>query len=96
MAHPRSGAPEEWRTGPVLEDAAYPDVLVAKAVTDGTALDLVLVPGDGAVRTTIVLGRLRTGTTYRVSTGGTVTAGPDGRAMLEVDLADRLTLRIYP
>jgi len=31
--------PEAWHTGPVLAEAAYPDVLVAKAVSDGRDLD---------------------------------------------------------
>ena len=38
------GAPEAWRQGPVLAEADYPDVLVARAVTDGSGLDLVLRP----------------------------------------------------
>ena len=90
------GPPPAWRTGPVLEDAAYPEVLVARAVTDGTALDLVLVPGDGAVRTTIALGRLRPGVTYRVNGGRELTADHEGRALLEVDLDARTELRIHP
>jgi hypothetical protein len=90
------GPPASWRTGPVLEDAAYPDVLVARAVTDGTALDLVLVPGEGAVRTTIALAQLLPGTTYQISDGRELIADSEGRALLEIDLGDRLELRIHP
>lgn len=90
------GPPPSWRTGPVLEDAAYPDVLVAKAVTDGEALDLVLVPGDGAVRTTLALAQLRPAAAYLVSDGRRLVADDDGRARLEVDLGSRMSLRIHP
>lgn len=94
----REGIPEEWKTGPRLAAAAYPDVLVARAVTDGTALDLVLRPGAGSRRTTLEVDRLRPGTTYLVEGGrdDTVQAGPDGTARLQVDLNDRTVLRIRP
>ena len=35
----------EWDRGPILEAVNYPEVLVARAVTDGDALHLVLRPG---------------------------------------------------
>lgn len=91
------GAPDAWRAGPVLANAAYPDVLVAKAVTDGTALDLVLRPGAGPTRTSLHLARLVPGRTYTV-TGAltdTVVADPQGRATIGVDLGDRLEVRVY-
>lgn len=92
------GAPPQWRDGPVLEDAAYPDVLVAKAVSDGAALDLVLVPGAGPVRTTLTLAQLRPGASYDVR-GGCATslvADSAGRATLDVDLGARLAVRVTP
>jgi hypothetical protein len=90
--------PTAWARGPRLAEAAYPDVLVARAVTDGTALDLVLRPGVGPVRTTLALDRLRPGTGYLVDGAGEqlVTADSHGRAHLEVDLGDRLEVRIRP
>lgn len=92
------GFPEAWRTGPRLAEAAYPEVLVAYAVTDGQALDLVLRPGDGPVRTRLGLERLRPGREYAVSGGvaPTVVSDAEGRALLEVDLADRLEVRVSP
>ena len=39
------GLPEAWKTGPILAEASYPAVIVARAVTDGQALDLVLHAG---------------------------------------------------
>lgn len=90
--------PREWHTGPVLAEAAYPAVQVARAVTDGAALDLVLRPGDGGGRTRLGLSRLVAGREYAV-TGAlspTLVAGADGTATVEVDLADRLELRVRP
>jgi hypothetical protein len=96
--------PTAWTAGPRLAQAAYPDVLVARAVTDGTALDLVLRPGAGPVRTDLALDRLRPGTNYRLDgatgSGGsgsdTVTADQHGRAVIGVDLGDRLEVRVRP
>lgn len=92
------GAPDAWRQGPVLAEAAYPDVLVAKAVTDGQALDLVLYPGRGPVRAALGLERLVPGRAYAVH-GGTedhVIASADGAAVIGVDLGDRREVRIAP
>ena len=92
------GIPQHWRTGPILADAAYPDVLVARAVSDGHDLDLVLRPGNGKTRTTIAVERLRPGHTYdtRGARNALVTADPTGRALIDVDLDDRLELYIRP
>jgi hypothetical protein len=91
------GAPEAWRTGPRLAGAAYPDVLVARAVTDGRALDLTLLPGGGPVRTALALDRLTPHRTY--TTSGTladsVTADAAGHALVEVDLGGRLEIRVH-
>lgn len=90
--------PQQWRTGPVLAEAAYPDVLVAMAVSDGDALDLVLRAGDGPRRTALGFERLRPNSTYRVSGGVTdeVTTSPTGTAVITVDLADRSEVRLCP
>jgi hypothetical protein len=90
--------PEQWKTGPVLAQAAYPDVLVTRAVTDGRVLDLVLRPGNHGGRTTLGIERLDPRRDY-VVTGGleeTVTAGDDGRALVTVDLDDRLEVLLRP
>jgi len=92
------GAPAAWRTGPVLAEAAYPEVLVARAVTDGHALDLVLLPGKGPVRTTLAVERLVPGRTYVVSGGleTSATADDQGRALVGVDLGARLEVSLRP
>jgi hypothetical protein len=92
----RFGVPDAWKTGPVLADVAYPDVLVAKAVSDGSGLDLVLRPGNGPVRASLRIERLVPGRTYAVvgATSSRVVASESGEAVLEVDLADRLEVRL--
>jgi len=92
------GAPDAWRQGPVLSEVAYPDVQVAKAVTDGRALDLVLRPGTGPVRTVLLVERLAAGREYAVTGAAqqTCVAGPDGTAVIEVDLGGRHEVRIAP
>jgi len=92
-----AGAPQDWRTGPQLAEAAYPDVLVARAVTDGHALDLVLRPGGGPVRTTLAVQRLIPHRAYSVmgATTETVTADAHGRALVEVELTGRQEVRVY-
>lgn len=90
--------PAPWKTGPVLAQAAYPDVLVTRAVTDGRVLDLVLRPGNHGGRTTLGIERLDPRRDY-VVTGGldeTVTADDDGRALVTVDLDDRLEVLLRP
>lgn len=90
--------PAHWRTGPVLTEAAYPDVLVARAVTDGRALDLVLRPGTDAERTTLGIERLAPGHDYVVLGGleDTVTASAGGRALVTVDLGERHEVVLRP
>lgn len=94
----QTGPPPEWQSGPILAEAAYPDVLVARAVTDGTSLDLVLRPGDGPRRTTLRLERLQPGRTYRLrgAVGDSVVAEADGSALIGVDLADRTAVHVSP
>lgn len=90
--------PHEWKTGPILAEAAYPDVLVARAVTDGRALDLVLRPGNGGGRTTLGFQRLVPGREYAVQGAvvDTVTADAGGRALIEVDLDGRREVVVRP
>lgn len=92
------GAPTAWRTGPILAEAAYPDVLVARAVTDGHALDLTLYPGARACRTTLLIERLVPHRTYTVR-GASIDlliASATGTATLTIDLGARHEIRISP
>ncbi|GAB92624.1 linalool dehydratase/isomerase domain-containing protein [Gordonia rhizosphera] len=90
--------PAEWRSGPILEAAPYPDLLVAKAVTDGRALDVVFRPGMRPVRTTVKVGRLIPGRRYKVS-GAVVTElvpGADGTALVDITVSRRYEFRVEP
>ena len=92
-----TGLPEAWKTGPILAEATYPDVIVTRAVTDGSALDLVLRPGAGAVQAELGFARLKPGRSYRVRDRDLrVTAGMDGTARLTVPLEDRMQLSLVP
>ncbi len=84
--------------GPVLAEAPYPDVLVAKATNDGAALDLVLRSGGSGGRSVLALERLRPGARYPVAgaVADSLQADADGRARFEVDVADRVEVRVAP
>ena len=92
------GLPAAWREGPLLENVQYPDVLVAKAVSDGAALDLTLLPGRDPGRHTLGLSQLRAGARYRCE--GTVEpevgADAEGRANVTVELTGRRAVRVHP
>ncbi|SCW81002.1 hypothetical protein SAMN02927924_03071 [Sphingobium faniae] len=86
-------------TGPILGEAAYPDVLVARAVSDGEDLDLIVAPGAaGGSTQRLGFERLKPGRRYHLS--GSVdtelTADPQGKAMLDVALAGRTRLHLSP
>lgn len=93
-----TGMPEHWLTGPVLAEVPYPEVLVARAVSDGSDLSLVLHPGGEGGRRRLRLGRLRPHATYNI-TGATeraVTSGPNGSAEITVDLGARHEVNVLP
>jgi hypothetical protein len=94
----RDGVPDVWLTGPRLQEAAYPDVLVARAVSDGRALDLELVPGHGSGRVTLRLAGLEPGCSYRITGGVDSAVGSDraGEAIVSVDLSGRQPVTVVP
>lgn len=86
------------QSGPALLDVSYPDVLVARAVTDGTDLELVLRPGAAPGPQNLRVGRLRPGEAYRVtgSSVGEIHADASGEATVPVELRDRLEVTLAP
>src|ERR1700757_4447496 len=92
------GIPDAWARGPILDAADYPEVLVARAVTDGEALDLVLRPGDRGGRRRLGFARLRPGVSYAVRGGvqDRLVAAADGTAAAHVGLDGRLGVRLAP
>jgi hypothetical protein len=93
------GNPAEWNTGPILDEAPYPDVLVARAVTDGDALEMVLRPGRSVTgRVAVRIARLIPRRRYDVrgAVASEVTADDDGRAEISVDLGGRVAVHVLP
>jgi hypothetical protein len=85
--------------GPLLRDVSYPAVLVAKASSAGTDLDLVLYPGAGEGVRELSLGRLVPGRRYRATTPAgsrEFTAAADGRAVVAAPLSGRTEVSIKP
>ena len=93
------GPPESVFNGPLLTDAAYPEVLVAKAFSGGIDLQLVLYPGKGPGLQSITVERLVAGTKYvvRQQAGeSTIVADGTGSIMLNVQLDGRTALTLVP
>lgn len=92
------GLPAAWREGPVIEELAWPDVLAARAVSDGAALEAVLYPGRDPGRHALGLARLQPGRRYRCE--GCVdpegVADATGRLSVTVALEGRTPVRITP
>ena len=83
-------------TGPLLQDAKFPDVLVAKAYSaDGKSLDLVLYNGKAAGKQTLGFERLIPGAKYTVGKYG-MTADQSGKGTVEVELNGRTPLMVSP
>jgi hypothetical protein len=85
--------------GPVLADAKYPDVLVARAYSNGEDLQLVLYPGRGdSIATAVKVARLSPGREY-VVTGAVMehfTADATGAVSLQLNLQGRSHVTITP
>ena len=92
------GPEERVLHGPRLEEAPYPQVLVARADTDGAALELVLHPGGEPGRYALGLAGLRAGEHYEVAgaTTDALLADELGTAPLVVDLTGRTEIRVTP
>ncbi len=93
------GPSEATLNGPMLTEAAYPDVLVARAFSQGDDLELVLHAGRGDGMQTIGLGQLRAGQIYNVTGAATATsftADNDGKAALSILLHGRTEVMIKP
>ncbi|MGE0386608.1 MAG: hypothetical protein AB7Q97_17920 [Gammaproteobacteria bacterium] len=93
-----AGPPEASLRGPILADAPWPGVRVARAVSDGEDLTLVLRPGREPGPQTLQFERLQPGRRYTVTGADTSTLTGDaaGRAALAVELRDRTEIRLAP
>ena len=91
------GPPAETREGPLLSDARYPDVLVARAYSNGRDLELVLHPGvRPGERHELGLSRLRPDARYWIEGGVAkeVVADPAGNARIEIVLDGRTDVKL--
>ena len=90
------GPPAAVFTGPILAEARYPDVLVARARSRGDDLDLVLHPGAQFGPQKIRIERLRRSGQYTVTGAceGVCRADESGAASIEVDLRGRTSVQI--
>jgi len=92
------GPSDATLNGPRLTGVRYPDVLVARAYSNGDDLELVLHPGTGDGDRTIVVERLKAGMRYAVR-GARVTdvvADDHGRASCAVALNGRTEVTLTP
>ena len=92
------GPAESTLRGPILSGIKYPDVLVARAFSNGEDLDLMLAPGTAAGPQQIRIERLRPGARYAMRNGSesTFTADEKGTASLTVELHGRTPVHITP
>ena len=97
------GPPATAHQGPRLVEASYPEVLVARAASDGQDLDLVLYPGAAPGPQRLGVDRLVPGNAYRVRGSGAdwgegrvCTADARGRLSIEAALNDRTELNVQP
>ena len=83
--------------GPILAGCQYPNVLVARAMSNGEDLDLVLYNGCSKGKEKIEIERLKPAHVYKVkNTGISFTADREGKAALEVNLDGRTEVHIIP
>lgn len=92
------GPGEAILRGPVLENAAYPEVLVASARSDGADLRLVLYPGAGPTRANLGVERLVAGAHFRVTGAldADLTADDRGHGTVVADVAGRTEITLTP
>jgi hypothetical protein len=91
------GPPAAAYTGPLLGSCPYPEVLVAKACSDGKNLELVLYNGTENQKADIIIEGLQKDTKYRVKeTGATFMADPSGKAALSCAVNGRTALTVVP
>ncbi|HKY89463.1 MAG TPA: hypothetical protein VJM11_00425 [Nevskiaceae bacterium] len=91
--------PDAVLRGPILADAAYPDVLVARAISRGEDLDLLLHPGRAAGHEhALVVERLQPGRRYRVggARAASESADAQGRLRLHVRLDGPTAVHVVP
>ncbi|MFQ6395048.1 hypothetical protein ACLMAJ_16480 [Nocardia sp. KC 131] len=95
MSRPR---PEAWNNGPRIVDVPHPEVIVAKAVSDGHGLEAVFYPGKEPGRFTVLLDQLLPRRDYLILGAVIPVASADehGRMSVTIDLPGRSTFQLRP
>lgn len=89
------GPDETAFTGPLLTDCKFPEVLVAKAMSHGDDLDMVLVNGEETGVQSITVEQLQPNADYAEEHSGLrFTASAEGKATLNIDLQGRTPVHI--
>ena len=89
------GPDETAFTGPILTDCKFPEVLVAKAMSHGDDLDMVLVNGEEAGMQSITVEQLQPNADYLEEHSGLrFIASAEGKATLNIDLQGRTPVHI--
>jgi len=90
------GMPEAWLTGPILQQATYPELLVAKAVSDGVNLDIVFYPGQESGGFEITLAQLKPNRHYQCQGAASekIIGNSDGQATFRVVVDGRSPLQV--
>jgi hypothetical protein len=88
------GMPETAKSGPILTDCVYPDVVPAKACSNGEDLELVLYSGKGAGDYPIKVERLTPGAAYALNGEQRFNADSGGTATLTIHISGRTPVHI--
>lgn len=90
--------PQNNDDGPIIDEAPYPNVLVARAVAGSGALQAVFHPGGGPARQCIRLRGLRPQWRYRLEGAviNELVADEAGAAQVDIDLYQRLEFNVKP
>ncbi len=96
------GPDESTLGGPMLTGLTYPEVLVARAFSNGEDLEFVLYPGTKPGRHAVTIERLKTGVRYAIAGAHEASqqrefvADSRGCATLDVDVTGRTAVRLAP
>jgi hypothetical protein len=88
------GMPETSKTGPVLSECSYPEVIPAKACSSGEDLELVLYNGAAAGEQQLTIERLKPNTRYTVNGSDVFVSDGNGCAVLNVFLNGKTPVHI--
>lgn len=92
-----SSPPANVLEGPLLDEAPFPEVLVAKAYSpDGKSLELVLYNGKLAGTVQLGFSRLVPRREYVYGNGKAIVAGEDGKVTLEIFVDGRTAVTLSP